>query len=138
MANTLSLNVTNTLSTNSGRGDHVTSSVRSRQVEHEQEASSSSARRRRWENTPGIRVTLNSLDQDEQVDHYQRLNYQGRRLTSSSEVESVIESHLHAQLSGQTPLTRQVNRYALEHVIKQMSGELPSSNSPGQLLNERV
>ncbi len=109
--------------------------VTSRGVEEESHTGRQ-AKRNRWENTPGIRVTLQSLEQDPVLQAYESLHYSGRRVVKNEQPTSISASPEESAVATNGS-SRKVNRLALETLIKQMSGELQNPDR-GALLNERV
>ncbi len=97
----------------------------------------STERRSRWQNTPGIRVSLQSLDQEAQINEYRRLRSDGRRKDQLSGVELEnfnrtieVESLNKGSVNPRT-------RIILDRFIQQMGGA-EQSLSIGSYINTSV
>jgi|GEM_PF-4575248 len=94
-------------------------------------------RRYRWQNTPGIRVSLQNPDQQPQINEYRRLRSDGRRKNPSSEIESEI---FNRTIEARTLDKGSVNprtKIILDRFIQQMGGA-EQSLSIGSYINTSV
>lgn len=103
--------------------------------------SDGSARRSRWENTPGIRVSLQSLEQQPEVNDYQQLRSDGRRKESTMEAapidhtERIIEAEQTDKENSRSVNPR--SRVILDSFIQQMGGAEQSVSS-GNYINTTI
>ena len=134
MSTLVSTNVvtTNSLQTSSGvKGSYETSNV-SGIVDN---GRSSTERKLRWKNTPGIRVSLQSQVQEPQIDEYRRLQFDGRRqestrVTEHKNINQTIEMEKFEDKNTRTD--RSVNprtKNLLDSFIQQMGGAEQSLSS---------
>ncbi len=106
-----------------------------------EQSSDGSARRSRWENTPGIRVSLQSLEQQPEVNDYQQLRSDGRRKESTMEAAPI--EHTGRVIEGEQidkEHSRSVNpgsRVILDSFIQQMGGAEQSVSS-GSYINTTI
>ena len=107
---------------------------------------SSAQRKPRWQHTAGIQVSLQSLDQEPQLDEYRQLRSDGRRKESTKVAPEVAETgNVHRtieaeQLEEGSANSRSVNprtKTILDNFIQQMGGTEQSLSS-GNYINTSV
>jgi hypothetical protein len=101
-------------------------------------ADRSTQRKSRWQNTPGIRVSLQSLDQQPQLDEYQQLRFDGRRKDSTKvagaeNINRTIEADQFNKKRSVSPRSKII----LDSFIQQMGGAEQSLSS-GSTINTSV
>lgn len=131
----------NSLRLSSGvKGSYGTSNVSDDIVDYGER---STERRPRWKNTPGIQVSLQSLEQEPQIDEYRRLQFDGRRkeFTRVTELKNINQTVDVEQFDeGNTRSERSVNprtNIILDSFIQQMGGAEQSLSS-GSTINTSV
>ncbi len=99
-------------------------------------------RRSRWQNTPGIRVSLQSLDTEPQIEEYRSLKFDGRRKASTKIVPEMIinpdkfNKGQFAEGSFRTVNPR--SKMVLDDFIQQMGGAAQPADQNGSLVNTSV
>ena len=127
---------------NESRAPGRTSSATSNGNDIIDHADGRAGRKYRWKNTPGIRVSLQALDQEPQIDEYRRLRSDGRRNGSEKVTENNINRTIEADQFDKVNnrSERSVNprsKIILDSFIQQMVGAEQSLSS-GSYINTSV